>query len=254
MVSFAHLIADNPSMGKDLAARLESPIEFIPPNKGIAKGYEATLLADLCDAILEARRWGRLTPRYKHIADRAEMLVRGFAVVGIIALVDEATGFEKVRKRLALAEILDRYLDGELNVWTKTFPDEFYEQLFRLKGWDYATLRAGDVKPLEVGSFTRDEVYGRLHPYIIRELEKHNPCVVPGRRLQKHHQWLTREVGHPTLKQHIAVIVAVMRLSKDWLHFMHNLQTALPKTDDTDFMDFIKDGDALPPPPPQRRL
>jgi hypothetical protein len=31
--------------------------------------------------------------RHTHIVDRCEMLVRGFVRVGIIALVDEATGF-----------------------------------------------------------------------------------------------------------------------------------------------------------------
>lgn len=241
LVSFAMKITGKPSRSGNLPGRLESPIEFVPPHGGLAKGYEAILLADLCDAILGARKSGRLTDRYSTIAESAEVLVRGWARVGIIALIDEATGFEKFRKRLALAEILDKYLDDHLQIWTKTFSDEFYEHFFRLKGWDYTDLKAGNIKPAEVGKFTRDEVYRRLHPGIVRELEKNNPYVVPGRRLYKHHQWLTREIGHPALEKHIAIIIAIMKLSKNWIGFKSNLQTALPKASDTEYMDFIKD-------------
>jgi general stress protein YciG len=241
LVDFANRIASNSAMRNDLTVRLSSPIEFVPPNGGVAKGYSAMLLQALCDAILEARKRGILTKRYEHIAHAAEALMRGFAVTGLIALIDEATGFQYVRRRLALAELLDKYLDDHLNLWTKTFPDEFYTHFFRLKGWNYDNLQAGDVKPREVAVFTKHEVYGRLHPGIIHELETCNPYVVPGRRMHKHHQWLTREIGHATLSNHIGQIMVVMRLSNDWLDFENKLQRALPKLSDTGFLPFIDD-------------
>jgi len=49
--------------------------------------------------------------------------VRGFARVGIIALVDEATGYQEVRNKLALQAILDAFLRKELAAWAKRFPD-----------------------------------------------------------------------------------------------------------------------------------
>lgn len=241
LVAFANQIADSAAMASDLSIRLESPIEFIPPKGGVAKGYEATLLADLCDAILEARKNGNLTERYREIGMAAETLVRGFAIVGIIALVDEATGFEKFRKRFQLAEILDRYLSDKLNPWTKTFSDEFYEHLFRLLGWDYTKLKAGDRKPAEIGKITRDVVYRRLHPGIVQELETANPYVVPGRRLHKHHQWLTMEIGHPALKEHLGKVETVMKLSDNWLDFQNKLQRALPMQWDTGYFDWVSD-------------
>jgi len=239
LAEFGKRIAPNSVAQQDLAARLSSPIEFVPPNGGIAKGYGATLLVDICDVLLEARQDGRLTARYLRMADAAEVVMRAFANVGVIALIDENTGYQEVRKRLALAEILDSYLDGKLNRWTKTFPDEFYEQFFRLKGWDYENLKAGDIKPGEVGGFTRDQVYRRLHPGIVRELEDRNPLIAPGRRRQKHHQWLSREIGHPALANHIHAIIVIMRLSSDWIHFEAQLQKALPIASDTDFLGFI---------------
>lgn len=57
-------------------------------------GYEATILADICDAFLEARKHINLSSRQKIIADQCEILIRGFARVGIIALIDEATGYQ----------------------------------------------------------------------------------------------------------------------------------------------------------------
>jgi len=65
---------------------VEEPIKFRPPGGGaIAYGYPATLLADICDAVLAARRAGELLKQQEHIAERCELLVRGFARVGIIA-------------------------------------------------------------------------------------------------------------------------------------------------------------------------
>jgi hypothetical protein len=52
----------------------------------LAYGYEATILADICDAVLKARENGDLNYQQEHIAQRCEILVRAFARVGIIAL------------------------------------------------------------------------------------------------------------------------------------------------------------------------
>lgn len=237
LVEFARRIATNNGAANDLTARLDSPIEFIPPNGGTAKGYSALLLAGLCDQILEARKAGKITERYRHFAEAAEIVLRGFANVGIIALVDEATGYEKIRKRQSLAEVLDRYLSDKLNPWTKTFPDEYYTNLFRLKGWDYDRLKPGDSKPAEVGKVTRNIVYRRLHPGIVEELERNNPEVVPGKRMYKHHQWLSDQVGHPALREHIAKIVTVMQLSGDWVEFERNLGRVLPMRDEQAYFD-----------------
>ena len=82
----------------NLAARLEMPIKFQPPGGGrTAYGYPATLLVDLCNMVLEARKQGALLTRQQRIAERCELLIRGFATVGIIALVDEATGYQAIR-------------------------------------------------------------------------------------------------------------------------------------------------------------
>lgn len=244
MAALARLIADNPSQGNDLALRLESPIAFVLPKGGVGHGYEGLLLVNICETILDARRAGRLTSRYQNVARAAELVLAAFAAVGIVALIDEATGYQSLRRRFALAEILDKYISDRLNPWTKTFPDEYYTNLFRLLGWDFSRLRPGDSKPAEIGRITRDVVYRRLSPGLVTELEKHNPYVVPGRRMFKHHQWLTTEIGHPALREHLAKIITTMTLSPDWLTFERNLNKVLPLPGDQQFFDeFFKEDD-----------
>jgi hypothetical protein len=76
----------------------------------------------------------KLTKSQKIVGKKADILVRALASVGILALVDEATGYQYDRARHALEEILDKFISKELRKWAKTFPDEFYEQMFKLRG------------------------------------------------------------------------------------------------------------------------
>jgi hypothetical protein len=77
-------------------------------------GYEATLLADICNVYLEARRNIHLSPRQRIIADQCEILLGAFAKVGIIALVDEATGYQYEREQAELQAILKAFVSEEI--------------------------------------------------------------------------------------------------------------------------------------------
>src|SRR5581483_9802031 len=100
----------------------------------IAHGYEASALADMCDVILDARKTGILRARQLHYADYCEVLLRSFARVGIIALVDEATGYQYDRPRRELEEQLKKYLSESLRRWVRTFPADYFKHLCRLRG------------------------------------------------------------------------------------------------------------------------
>lgn len=218
-----------PFITSDVADALEHPIRFVRPGRGgkLAVGYEATILADICDAMFDARKAGRLSPKEMLIADQCEMLTRAFAKVGIIALVDEATGYQGVRERKALQAILDKYLRKEFAAWAKRFPDEFYKEMFRLKGWRWEPSSV--KRPGVVGKYTTDIVYDRLAPGIVEELENKNPTNSKGRRKVKHHQFLTAEIGHPALAQHLYAVIGFMRASNDWGSFKRSLDQAFPR-------------------------
>jgi hypothetical protein len=98
-------------ISNELLEVLANPIRYKHgKGGGIALGVPATALPQICDVWLKAREGGVLTKPQLIVAQRAEMLMRGLAHVGIIALVDEATGYQEVRDKLALQEILDKYL------------------------------------------------------------------------------------------------------------------------------------------------
>ena len=96
-------------------------------------GQEATRLVDFGDGILEARKNGKLSSlRQEMIAEQSEIIMRKLAKVSIIALVDEATGYQYVRERFALQKILKLYIAPEILKWRKLFEPSYYRELFRL--------------------------------------------------------------------------------------------------------------------------
>ncbi len=212
----------------ELIQALTKPILMRTPHGTIAHASEATILADLCDAVLEAREKGDIHRQQINIAQQCEILVRGFARVGIIALVDEATGYQEVRNREALQAILDKYLRKEFAAWAKRFPDEFYREMFRLKGWQWRGIKVGK-RPGVVGRYTNDIVYERLAPGLLEELQERNPKDEKGNRKAKHHQLLTDDVGHPALAQHLYAVIGFMRASSNWDQFYRMMQRAYPK-------------------------
>ena len=221
----------NPFIENHIAERIGKPIPFMTPEGVRALGFEATLLADLCEAVLKAREAGALQPQQLGIAAKCEILMRGFARVGIVALVDEATGYQRDRARLALEEILDKFISEELRKWAKTFPDEFYKEMFRLKGWPYTPWSV--KRPGVVGHYTNDWIYARLAPGVLDELRRLNPKLPSGSRKWRHPQWLTEDVGHPRLREHLAAVIALMRASSTYDQFQRSLQRAFPKINTT---------------------
>jgi hypothetical protein len=216
-----------PFIGKELMDS-KNPIAYRPLSGGrLAFGYKAEILPMVCYAYIDADKAGVILSTQKNMVKAAETIVRGLATVGIIALIDEATGYEKVRDRLALQKILDAYLLKELAAWAKRFPDEFYIELFRLRNWEWKGMAVN--RPSFVGRLTNDLVYERLAPGILKELQTRNPVTESGHRRARHHQLLTNDVGHPALAQHLHANIALMRASRDWNSFMMLMNRALPK-------------------------
>lgn len=219
-----------PFYNNELSVAIDNPIRFMGGSPKVdtpSDGYEATVLQELCDAILSARDSGVLnTEQELRYAQCADLLIRAFARVGIIALVDEATGYQNVRARQALEKILDEFISNELRKWAKTFPDDFYREMFRLKGWSYAPFSV--KRPGVVGRYTNDLIYDRLAPGVLNELKQVNPSS-KGQRKNKHHQWLTEDVGHPRLREHLAAVIALMRASSNWETFKRLIERSFPK-------------------------
>lgn len=231
MAGFIDGLAQKGIDTKDLPSRIRNPIRFKLPAGGRSFGFEATILADICDVVLAARKAGALQHQQQHIADQCEILMRGFARVGIIALVDEATGFQKDRARDALAEILEQFIANELRPYIKTFPVDFYEHMFRLRNLEYP--KEGARRPQYFGHLTNDVIYARLAPGVLDELRKVAPRREDGRRKHPFTRWLTEDVGHPKLREHLASVVTIMKLSDEYDDFEMKLDRIHPRYDRT---------------------
>lgn len=234
-----------PFISSDIRAK-SKPIRFSPPSGGRASGYDAELLPAVCEVYLQARDAGALRHQQMHVAKQAEILVRGLARVGIIALVDEATGYQEVRAKNALAQILEQFIAKELQAWVSTFPDDFYRELFRLRGLDYPAYTV--KRPRYFGHLTNDIVYKRLAPGVLDELRRVTPKNETGRRKHRYFQRLTQNVGYPKLREHLGSVVTLMKLSRDYKDFERKLDQIHPRFGDTiplPLEDFSDDGYGL---------
>ncbi|MDD4299001.1 MAG: P63C domain-containing protein [Bacilli bacterium] len=196
-------------------------IKYIAKDKRILDGYKATILPTICDIFLQARQDKVLTPNQEPLAIVSEILVRSLSKVGIIALIDEATGYQEERERDELQKLLSLYVREEFLPWTRRFPLEFYTEMFRLKGWEYK----GKAKFPLVGQYTNKYVYDVLPEAVLDELKKKNPLVKNKTndnkfyRKYRFHQFLSENIGIPHLDKHLASVITLMKISDDWEQF-----------------------------------
>ncbi len=212
----------------DLSAST-TPIVFVTKTGARAFGYRAELLADICWVFINARLEGKLTHMQQHIAERCQMLVRAFGKVGIIALVDEATGYQADRERDELQRILERYIVEEMRRWVRTFPSEFFRQVYRLHGWTY---RTGDTRtPRYVGKFIDKHIYKPLPPGVRDELRERNPSI-DGQRKHKNFQFLTEDAGVPHLTEQIRAVTVLMKGADNKAAFERSFKRVFPAPGD----------------------
>ena len=192
--------------------------------------YDCRILPRICRVWIEAALNGDLMAQQMPKTRNALSFLSGLGEVGIIGLVDEATGYQEIRAKLALATILEKFVAKELQTWTKTFPYEFYELIYKLKGW---VGPDGHKRTPLLGHYTNNIVYDRLAPGVLDELKRVNPTLSAGYRKSRHHQWFTPDLGHPKLKEHLIGVMALMRAAPNWTVFERSLQRAYPKLNET---------------------
>lgn len=203
-----------PFIYNDKAVNYYDPITCYQGEKKI-NGYEATVLVDICDAFMEAKNNINLSPRQAVIAEQCEILIRSFAKIGIIALIDEATGFKKAQDEYQ--RLVGMYIAEELRPWISTFEEDYYKEIYRLMGWKWSMHTSGAWKnhPQYVGKITNEIVYNKLPRGVLNELNKLNPKNEKGNRKHRHHQFLSENVGYRELLQHFGKLSVFFSLYKE---------------------------------------
>lgn len=216
------------------------PIKF-RAEKGTAWGYRAEILPKVCEVYLRARDAKALLKTQQKFASACDLIMRGLAHVGIIALVDEVTGYQYERDRDELNKILEAYIAKELLPWSKRFPDEFYKELFRLRGWQFRPFTV--KRPQFVGKLTNQLVYEKLPPGVLDELRAKNPKNEKGRRKHKFFQFLTDDIGNPHLERQLVAVTTLMKVSPNWRKFEGMFKRAFPDGPEQSEMPFMEEED-----------
>ena len=194
----------------------------VPGAPTTAIGYEATLLIEICDRYLAARDQKLLKGRQYNLAAQAEIIIRACAKVGIIALIDEATGYQKLRTERALRLKLQAFIADDLQEWARMFPEEFWYELARLEGIRYSARS----RPLRWGKYVMMFVYDAIDPEIGRELRTKNPNP---RFRKNHHQWL-KKFGRDKVHDQIQRVVTIMKLCDNMDDFREKFARVFKKS------------------------
>ncbi|WP_227678409.1 P63C domain-containing protein [Psychrobacter vallis] len=79
-------------------------------------------------------------------------------------------------------------------------------------------------------------VYKKLAPEILPELKKQ--ANKTGKKSARLHQTLTSDVGHPKLREHLASIVTLMKVSEDKDSFFEKVNLNHPDFNENYHIDF----------------
>jgi hypothetical protein len=215
----------------ELWEKINNPIVFKPRTGDPAHGYEASVLIDVCDAIMQARSQGKLLPSQQRMALRAEMIFRSAAKLGIIALIDEATGFIADKRKEEYRELFKEYIRQECRDWSEVFSRAFFDMLYRL--YNHRRKNPSSFKhPSFFGHFIRRYVYFPLansNGVILDMLDEKNPVIyAKGGRRHRLHEFL-EDVGVDALKAQVWQVVGIGSASRNKAEFDRSFERAFPR-------------------------
>lgn len=218
----------------DLRAKINNPIVFKPLTSDLGHGYDATILIDICQAILDASKAGRLRPSQQSLAVQAEIIIRASAKLGIIALVDDATGFIADKRREQYKELFREFIRDEFKLYDEAqFPDQLFDVMYKI----YGLPRKGKVNqhPRFFGKFIRKYIYEPLassNGAILEMLDEKNPVAyVNGGRRYKMYQFMSEVVGMNALKAQLWQVIGIGNSVRSKNQFERSFRIAFPSPD-----------------------
>ena len=212
----------------------------------VIRGYKSEALTKFCDLMIQAQAKDLLTTeRQLIVAMQAKVLYDAFAKIGLIALIDEATGYQQIRDPSALRLLVQQYIAAEKREWDKQFPDSFYDGLNRMYNSKRMTTTAkGAViqnRPQHFAKFTRTYVYEPLeNGAVLEELDRINPKLnAKGTRKDRFHQHLSQGYGIEKLKRQVLSVETLIDVSDNIGQFkrLYGKKFGVPKGAQLDLLD-----------------
>jgi hypothetical protein len=219
-------------ISKDLEDGPLKPISY-RNGRQMFVGYDATVLRAICEVWLSARRAGALQDQQMERAYKAELLIRGLADIGILSLVDEATGYQEERAKDELQKILSAYISPSLLPWAERFPQDFFKEMFRVFHWPWPARNGsaypGPIGPRYAGKLIRQLIFDNLPPGVLEELDRLNPPNEKWQRKSRMGSLMTERVGHPHVEKLVAVITTLFEVSDTKEEFWRNYRRKFKK-------------------------
>ena len=172
------------------------------------RGITADTFLEICRGYVRAWTDGKLkTQAQVEMAQKAAAFLAACANVGLIALIDEATGYQYDRAEDALRVKLKAYLGEHMRKWERTFPEELWHEFARLTNWKGTVTK----RPKYWGKLVNELVYEYLDADVAKWLQENAP---KPRKGQNYHQWLTEQFGLKKLVEHIWMLIGMARACK----------------------------------------
>jgi len=231
------------TISSELQEKIDNPIKFKSLSGVQTHGYEASTLIEVCDTIIEADIQDKLAESQKFLVRQASILIRSAAKLGIVALIDEATGFIADKRKEEYRELFKEFVAEECRDWAKEFPDQIFNMIYKLYGLKRASPNSFK-HPAFFGGFIRKYIYFPLassNGAILEELDKKNPVVyINGGRKHKFHQYLTEELGVDALRAHLWQVIGIGNAAKSKVDFERSFKRAFPQIGDQFEMSFTE--------------
>lgn len=210
-----------PFVSNELYERIKNPIRF-RIGRTIAHGFDSDTLIELAEAVIRADAEGALQKQQSAIAFQCRVITASLTRIGLIALIDEATGYQQKRESDELQQILTAYLLPEHRPWMQTIPDEFTSEVYRVYGW---TRQANNRGPRYAGKLIRQLIYEKMPKPVLPKLDEMNPSNDEHQRKRKHHQFLTEKQGLDHFRSQVITVMTLLRISRNKGEFKRHLES-----------------------------
>lgn len=203
------------SKGKEPAAKLKT-IEFTHPVNGQrAFAYDTDGVLFILQTYATAFRSGKLRKNQEHLGAAATDVLLACAGTGLVALVDEATGYQTTRAPDYLQQRMALYLLDNPSKWRRFFAEDLSATICRLYG-----------KPIVAANGARwlAGVWSQLYKMVLgedvyAELKRRNPEPQHG---SNHTQHLT-DPAKGVLTKDLEIVHAIAKTSQSRDEFWNRL-------------------------------
>ncbi len=205
------------------------------PHGGVAMWTPYEVLPEIVKAGMVAFGQGKLTKQQEHIGMRCMQIGSALIGIGLVSLIDEATGYQYHREPDALQDLYSRIIREQCSDWERRFHPEYYRALCRLFGIPYGNQHR--ALPPIIGKITQDWVYEVAFPAeILLEIKSR-------KKTEKTHQWLKSD-GIRVLEKQRDAVIAIARSSVDYRDFEARCSNAFARPGAQVKMMFPERGEA----------